>query len=127
MLVPDTPTDREKSEQAFVGCGKAIFWVFFILSGMGLFFTGFDGSDSDKKSEMVPVVIDLDPGEIQQDTTSATGTRCDPSYPDFCIERITLVGDLECDDIGRNAFTVQGSDPHHFDDDGDGIGCEPWP
>jgi hypothetical protein len=51
------------------------------------------------------------------------GGDCSPSYPDFCIP--PPPPNLDCPDVAphRN-FTVVGSDPHHFDSDGDGIGCE---
>ena len=47
---------------------------------------------------------------------------CDPSYPDFCIP--PPPPDLDCGDIAQKDFTVIGDDPHRFDGDGDGIGCE---
>ena len=46
---------------------------------------------------------------------------CDPSYPDFCIPPPP---DLNCSDISQKDFTVYQPDPHHFDGDKDGIGCE---
>jgi micrococcal nuclease len=61
-------------------------------------------------------------------TTSApsarrTGTRkCDPSYPDVCIP--PPPPDLDCSQIPYRNFRVVGADPHHFDGDHDGIGCE---
>jgi len=55
-----------------------------------------------------------------QSTTQKTS--CDPSYPDFCIP--PSPPDLDCKDIPQKRFTVIGSDPHRFDGDGDGIGCE---
>ncbi|MFB5631373.1 MAG: thermonuclease family protein [Nitrosopumilaceae archaeon] len=47
---------------------------------------------------------------------------CDPSYPDVCIA--SPPPDLDCKDIPYKKFKVIGSDPHRFDGDGDGIGCE---
>ena len=47
---------------------------------------------------------------------------CDDSYPDECIE--SPPPDLNCDDIPEKNFKVTGSDPHGFDADNDGIGCE---
>lgn len=47
---------------------------------------------------------------------------CDPSYPDVCIA--PYPPDLDCKQISYRRFTVIGSDPHGFDSDGDGIGCE---
>jgi micrococcal nuclease len=32
--------------------------------------------------------------------------------------------DLDCPDIPHRRFTVVGDDPHGFDGDRDGIGCE---
>ena len=53
---------------------------------------------------------------------SSVASNCDPSYPDFCIP--SPPPDLNCPDIGKKRFTVTGSDPHGFDRDGDGVGCE---
>jgi hypothetical protein len=47
---------------------------------------------------------------------------CHPSYPDDCIPSAPPV--LTCDDISARNFQVVGSDPHGFDGDNDGIGCE---
>jgi micrococcal nuclease len=47
---------------------------------------------------------------------------CDPSYPDVCIP--SPPPDLDCPDISERDFAVVGSDPHRFDREGDGIGCE---
>lgn len=46
---------------------------------------------------------------------------CDPSYPTLCLPSYP---DLDCGDINANDFPVRGRDPHGFDGDGDGIGCE---
>ena len=47
---------------------------------------------------------------------------CDPSYPTLCIP----VGapDLDCPDISARRFPVLAPDPHRFDGNHDGIGCE---
>jgi micrococcal nuclease len=50
------------------------------------------------------------------------GAGCDPSYPDVCIP--PPPPDLDCGDISFRRFRVTGSDPHRFDGDHDGIGCE---
>lgn len=47
---------------------------------------------------------------------------CDPSYPDACIE--SPPPDLDCDDVSEENFEVREPDPHGFDNDGDGVGCE---
>lgn len=48
--------------------------------------------------------------------------NCDPSYPDVCIP--PYPPDLDCGDISYRRFRVIGADPHGFDGDNDGIGCE---
>ncbi len=47
---------------------------------------------------------------------------CDPSYPTVCIP--PSPPDLDCPDIPHRRFQVVGSDPHRFDGDHDGVGCE---
>lgn len=47
---------------------------------------------------------------------------CDPSYPSVCIP--PPPPDLDCRDIPHRRFRVIGRDPHRFDGDHDGIGCE---
>ena len=49
-------------------------------------------------------------------------SNCDPSYPSVCIPRYPP--DLDCGEIPFRRFRVVGSDPHGFDRDRDGIGCE---
>ncbi len=48
--------------------------------------------------------------------------NCDPSYPSVCIPRYPP--DLDCGEITFRRFTVLPPDPHGFDGDNDGIGCE---
>jgi micrococcal nuclease len=48
--------------------------------------------------------------------------NCDPAYPTVCIP--SPPPDLNCPDVGYTDFTVLAPDPHNFDGDGDGIGCE---
>jgi len=50
------------------------------------------------------------------------GSRCDPAYPGVCIP--PPPPDLDCGDIAYRNFTVLPPDPHRFDGDHDGIGCE---
>lgn len=47
---------------------------------------------------------------------------CDPSYPTVCIA--PPPPDLDCGDVPYRRFTVRQPDPHDFDRDRDGIGCE---
>jgi hypothetical protein len=48
--------------------------------------------------------------------------KCDPSYPTVCIP--PRPPDLDCNDIRFRNFPVKKKDPHNFDGDNDGIGCE---
>jgi hypothetical protein len=47
---------------------------------------------------------------------------CDPAYPTVCIP--PPPPDLDCKDIPYRNFKVLPPDPHRFDRDKDGIGCE---
>jgi micrococcal nuclease len=57
--------------------------------------------------------------------TSDGPDACDPAYPTLCIP--PAVPDLDCLDIPASNFPVEPPDPHAFDADHDGLGCEPWP
>lgn len=50
------------------------------------------------------------------------GSGCDPAYPGVCIP--PPPPDLDCGQITFRNFVVLAPDPHRFDGDGDGIGCE---
>ena len=50
------------------------------------------------------------------------GADCDSSYPDVCIP--AYPPDLNCGDIPHRRFAVLQPDPHGFDRDNDGVGCE---
>ncbi|MCQ3936830.1 MAG: nuclease [Chloroflexi bacterium] len=54
--------------------------------------------------------------------SGSTGSNCHPSYPGVCIP--PPPPDLDCPDIPYRQFQVLPPDPHRFDRDGDGIGCE---
>ncbi len=56
------------------------------------------------------------------DGSAGGGLRCDPSYPDVCIP--PPPPDLDCADVRWDHFRVVPPDPHGFDGDHDGIGCE---
>ncbi len=53
-------------------------------------------------------------------------TNCEPSYPGLCIPIGSA--DIDCGEIAARRFqvvwNVPNPDPHGFDGDGDGIGCE---
>jgi hypothetical protein len=55
-------------------------------------------------------------------TPTRDPATCHPSYPSVCIP--PPPPDLDCGDIVYRRFTVLPPDPHNFDSDDDGIGCE---
>ena len=57
-----------------------------------------------------------------QPSALSPATRCDPAYPTVCIP--SPPPDLDCKDITFRRFTVLPPDPHRFDGDHDGVGCE---
>jgi hypothetical protein len=82
------------------------------------------------RSVAASVVPDCAAVASEQDTTptepppDSGNPDCDPSYPDFCIP--PPPPDLDCSEVNGTDFTVEGDDPHGFDADGDGIGCESY-
>jgi micrococcal nuclease len=54
--------------------------------------------------------------------SKAPGGNCDPAYPTVCIP--SPPPDLDCGQIPFRRFQVLPPDPHNFDGDHDGIGCE---
>jgi hypothetical protein len=55
-------------------------------------------------------------------TGDGGGGNCHPSYPTVCIP--PPPPDLDCGQVNATNFRVTGSDPHGFDGDNDGVGCE---
>jgi micrococcal nuclease len=55
-------------------------------------------------------------------TTPPPAGACDGSYPGVCIP--PPPPDLDCADVPYRNFRVVPPDPHRFDGDGDGYGCE---
>ena len=71
-----------------------------------------------------PTITPTSPIQEKQESApvSSTQNNCDPSYPDICMP--SYPPDLDCDEIGYSNFIVTQPDPHGFDTDYDGIGCE---
>lgn len=59
---------------------------------------------------------------VKRQEGNESSENCDPSYPDVCIP--PPPPDLDCGDVPYRNFRVLPPDPHNFDSDGDGIGCE---
>jgi hypothetical protein len=77
----------------------------------------------DQMASFLARALGLDPIPPPPDpTTTTTQPQCDPSYPDFCIP--PPPPDLSCNDIPQKDFTVLPPDPHNFDGNQNGVGCE---
>ena len=81
------------------------------------------------KKIFVPLVTALVASSIfffgcgsDSDTRAGSDRTCDESYPTVCIP--PYPPDLDCGEISHKRFEVFGLDPHGFDRDNDGIGCE---
>ena len=55
-------------------------------------------------------------------TSTESPQNCHPSYRDVCIP--PAPPDLDCGDIPHRRFRGLPSNPHRFDGDHDGVGCE---
>ena len=55
-------------------------------------------------------------------STQPPRSQCEGSYPEICIP----IGspDLDCGEVPYSNIRVVGDDPHGFDRDNDGVGCE---
>ena len=85
--------------------------------------SGPQGIDAGLETETGPAQTGSQPPPEQvviADPASAFG--CEPSYPDVCIP--PSPPDLDCGDVAYGGFTVYPPDPHRFDGDYDGVGCE---
>jgi hypothetical protein len=89
----------------------------------------------EEQEQLREELVDQNQSQLQmvnanQTSTSDSGSRsntvstegCDPSYPEICIT--TYSSKLVCADIPFRNFKVFLPDPHGFDSDADGIGCE---
>ena len=62
-------------------------------------------------------------GSTATNPPPAPPSSCDPNYSGYCVPNVSY--DLDCPDIGHFVYVV-GSDPHGFDADNDGEGCESY-
>jgi hypothetical protein len=81
-----------------------------------------DGSSDDDDSISSSSISSSSSSSSSDDDDSSSSDDCDNSYPDVCIPPPPPI--LECSDIDEEDFEVRGSDPHGFDSNGDGVGCE---
>jgi hypothetical protein len=92
----------------------------------GIWAITFEGIDSHNKAiayfEVTGPEAPPPPPPPQPTATPGRSGNCDSSYPDVCIP--PPPPDLDCPDIPYRNFRVLPPDPHRFDGDNDGIGCE---
>ena len=93
-----------------IGIGIAIIGALFIMQDFG----SPPILDQVQNQPTSQPTLEQTPAEIKKD--------CDPSYPDVCIP--SPPPDLDCGEISHRNFTVLPPDPHRFDGDKNGIGCE---
>ena len=83
------------------------------------------GQIAPSRSSTAPAAIASTPAPVKPvavATSVAARTGCDPSYPGVCIP--PYPPDLDCGQIAFRRFVVLPPDPHRFDGNRDGIGCE---
>ena len=81
----------------------------------------------DAMLETLERVLEMGP-QLQQQLDAieklhpGSSSKCASAYPERCIP--PPPPDLDCEDLTQRNFLVLPPDPHHFDPDKDGIGCE---
>ena len=117
------PVDKYSRVLAKVYCGDKVLNSELLYNGYANILTQYCSS-SEFAGEVWAQTFGCGIKKIQPLTpsTQTKENNCDPSYPDFCIP--PPPPDLDCKDIPQKRFTVLPPDPHRFDGDKDGIGCE---
>jgi len=111
---PSYPTVCIPSPPPDLDCGDILYKKFVVLQPDPHRFDGDnDGIGCEESSSQSSVSVQPTPTEEN---------NCDPSYPTVCIP--SPPPDLDCGDILYKKFVVLQPDPHRFDGDKDGIGCE---
>jgi len=96
-------------------------WIPFVMI-MPFTFMGFDDQQMQQQMEQQTQQQIGQQALQQAPETVPSENICDPSYPEFCIP--PYPPDLDCGEIQFANFKVIPPDPHGFDGDRDGIGCE---
>ena len=106
--------------------GKTVLLTFSEAGTYNIAVTAAD-STGQTASDTIEITVEGPPTEesptVEEPLAEETEeTACDSSYPDMCIP--PPPPNLTCDDVGARSFEVVPPDPHGFDGDNDGIGCE---
>jgi len=118
------PMDEFGRVLAKVYCGDKVLNSELLYNGYANILTQYC-STSEFSGEAWAQEYGCGPKEIPQPTTTPSQTIeniCDASYPTVCIP--PQPPDLDCGDVPYTNFQVWQPDPHRFDGDKDGIGCE---
>ncbi len=83
---------------------------------------GCDNNNNNSGSSFSSRSSNSDNGSTEDSKTGELTENCDSSYSGVCIP--SPPPDLDCGDIPHKNFRVLALDPHRFDGEGDGIGCE---
>ena len=103
---------------ALIGIGIAIIGALFVIQDFG------SQIAPEPEQPVIKRAVDIEETQSQpsQSQQVQSQSQCDPSYPSVCIS--LYPPDLDCGEIGYSNFRVIQPDPHGFDGDKDGIGCE---
>jgi micrococcal nuclease len=82
----------------------------------------FTQAENSAKNSVIGIWNQPTPVPVIVNTPSNSGANCHPAYPTVCIP--PPPPDLDCGDISYRRFQVLPPDPHRFDGNGDGVGCE---
>jgi len=95
-----------------------------LLIGIGIVIIGALFIIQDFGSQITSDPVQRQPTQSQPTQTQQVQSQnqCDSSYPSVCIP--PYPPDLDCGEIEYSNFKVVQPDPHRFDGDKDGIGCE---
>lgn len=113
MVIPPN-VDRVKGLRAAVDSART--------EGAGLWARGGFGATAPDGSGPERPPRDRASGGISVGNRGEEGSSCAAAYPDVCVP--PGPPDLDCGDVPHRDFPVEGADPHRFDGDGDGVGCE---
>ena len=118
---------------ALIGIGIVVIGGLFMMQDFG---SQIISNSPEPEPPIIKRAVDVEPTSSQQishqstqptpkqtqPTTQPKQIDCDPSYPAICIP--PYPPDLDCGEIGYSNFRVVPPDPHGFDGDSDGTGCE---
>jgi hypothetical protein len=90
----------------------------------GILVLGQEPTNQQTRTIIEQQIIKEDNDDNDDDRNNKNGSdgNCDTSYPDVCIR--PYPPDLDCGEVQYTNFKVLSPDPHDFDREGDGIGCE---